>query len=217
MPSRPGEGAVEDERVADALRLRREDALGRQDPDAHRVHERISGVGLVERALAADVRDADAVAVVADPRDRALEVPVGLAETQAVEERDRPGAHRDDVAEDPADTGRGALEGLDGRRMVVRLGLERDRDAVAEVDHAGVLARPLKDALAARRQPAQERRGVLVAAVLRPEQREDRQLEVVRRPAEQLPDTVELSVGQTERTVKRLVGHGSQRTRISGL
>ena len=152
-----------------------------------------------------------------DPRDRALEVPVGLAETQAVEERDRPGAHRDDVAEDPADTGRGALEGLDGGRVVVGLGLEGDGDTVAEIDHAGVLARPLKDALAARRQPAQERRGVLVAAVLRPEEREDRQLEVVRRSAEQLPDTVELSVGETERTVKRLVGHGSQRTRISGL
>jgi hypothetical protein len=58
---------------------------------------------------------------------------------------------------------------------------------------------------------------VLVAAVLRPEKREDRQLEVVRRPAEQLPDTVELSVGQTERAVKRLVGNGSQRARISGL
>ena len=174
-------------------------------------------VGLVERALAADVRDADAVAVVADPRDRALEVPVGLAEAQAVEQRDRPRAHRDDVAQDPADAGRGALERLDRRRMVVRLDLERDRDAVAEVDHAGVLARPLEHALAARRQPAQERRGVLVAAVLRPEEREDRQLEVVRRPAEQLPDTVELPVGETERTVKRLVGHGSQRARISGL
>jgi hypothetical protein len=58
---------------------------------------------------------------------------------------------------------------------------------------------------------------VLVAAVLRPEKREDRQLEVVRRPAEQLPDTVELSVGETERTVKRLVGNSSQRARISGL
>ena len=69
-----------------------------------------------KRALAADVRDADAVAVVADAGDRALEVPVGRAEAQAVEERDRPGAHRDDVAEDPADAGRGALERLDGRR-----------------------------------------------------------------------------------------------------
>ena len=101
--------------------------------------------------------------------------------------------------------------GSTARRVVVRLDLERDRDAVAEVDHAGVLARPLQHALAARRQPAQQRRRVLVAAVLRPEQREDRELEVVRRPPEQLPDTVELPVGETESAVERLVGDGSQR------
>jgi hypothetical protein len=44
---------------------------------------------------------------------------------------------------------------------------------------------------------------VLVAAVLRPEQREDGQLEVVRLTAEQLADTVELAVGQPEGAVER--------------
>jgi hypothetical protein len=47
---------------------------------------------------------------------------------------------------------------------------------------------------------------VLVAAVLRPEEGEDRELEMVRVAAEQLPDTVRLPVGQTERAVKRLGG-----------
>jgi hypothetical protein len=47
---------------------------------------------------------------------------------------------------------------------------------------------------------------VLVAAVLRPEEGEDRELEVVRVAAEQVPDTVRLPVGQTEGTVKRLGG-----------
>jgi len=42
---------------------------------------------------------------------------------------------------------------------------------------------------------------VLVAAVLRPEQREDGELEVVRVAAEKLPDPVRLSVRQTERAV----------------
>ena len=56
---------------------------------------------------------ADAVPVVADAGDRAPEVPVGRAEAQPVEQRDRPRAHRDDVAEDAADAGRGALERLD--------------------------------------------------------------------------------------------------------
>jgi hypothetical protein len=52
---------------------------------------------------------------------------------------------------------------------------------------------------------------VLVAAVLRPEQREDGELEVVRVAAEQLPDTVELPVGETERPVQRLFGDRGQR------
>jgi hypothetical protein len=45
---------------------------------------------------------------------------------------------------------------------------------------------------------------MLVAAVLRPEQREDGELEVVRVAAEQLADVVELLVGQPQRTVERL-------------
>ena len=86
----------------------------------------------------------------ADPADRAREVPVGLGEAEPVEERDRARAHRDDVAQDPADPRRGALERLDRGRVVVALDLERDREPVAEVEHAGVLARPLEHALARR-------------------------------------------------------------------
>jgi hypothetical protein len=51
---------------------------------------------------------------------------------------------------------------------------------------------------------------VLVAAVLRPEQGEDGQLEVVRLAAEQLSDSVELPVVETERPVQRLFGDRGQ-------
>jgi hypothetical protein len=44
---------------------------------------------------------------------------------------------------------------------------------------------------------------VLVAAVLRPEEREDRQLEVVRLATEQLDDARQLPVGQAEGAVDR--------------
>jgi len=44
---------------------------------------------------------------------------------------------------------------------------------------------------------------MLVAAVLRPEQREDRELEVVGLPLEQLDDVRVLGVGEAERLVKR--------------
>ncbi len=150
-----------------------------------------------------------------DPRDRPPEVPVGRAEAEPVEQRDRARAHRDDVTEDAADAGGGALERLDRGRMVVRLGLERDREPAADVDHAGVAARPLQDARAAGRQPPEQRRRVLVAAVLGPEQREDRKLEVVRRTLEQLLDTLVLAVGEPEATVQRF-RDGAQGASVSG-
>ena len=188
----------------------RQHALRGQEADAHGVHEWVRGVRGVEHGRAADGRHADAVPVVADARDRALEVPVGRAEPQAVEQRDRPRAHRDDVAQDPADAGRGALERLDRGRVIVRLDLERDGEPAADVDHACVLARALQHALAGRRQPAQERRGMLVAAVLGPQEREDRELEVVRLALQQLPDTVELPVGETKCTMEWLLRDRAQ-------
>ena len=211
--------AVEHEQIPGAGRLRAEDALGRQQADAHRVHERIRCVRLVEDRLAADVRDAGAVPVVPDAGDGAAEVPVGRAEAQSVEQRDRSGAHGDDVADDPADAGGRTLERLDRARVVVRLDLERDRDAVAEVDHAGVLAGPLQHALALRRQALQKQRRVLVAAVLRPQHGEDGELEVVRRATEQLLDARELPVGEAEGAMERLVrlrGDGGQTPSVTG-
>ncbi|HEY2310955.1 MAG TPA: hypothetical protein VGH46_07565 [Gaiellaceae bacterium] len=47
---------------------------------------------------------------------------------------------------------------------------------------------------------------MLVAAVLRPEEREDRELEVVRVAAEQIPDTVRFPVSQTKGAVEGLMG-----------
>ena len=59
-----------------------------------------------------------------------------LAEAQRVEDRDRPRADREDVAQDAADAGGRALERLDRARVVVRLDLERAREPVADVDTA---------------------------------------------------------------------------------
>jgi hypothetical protein len=52
---------------------------------------------------------------------------------------------------------------------------------------------------------------MLVAAMLRPQQREDRELEVVGLPREQFADSVELPVGETERPVERLIEDPRQR------
>ena len=180
-------------------------------------------VGLLEVDLAADRRHPDRVAVVADPAHGAVEQVarahrVELAEAQRVEDRDRPRAEREDVAEDPADPGRRPLEGLDRARVVVGLDLEGDRVAVADVDGAGVLARPHHHPLALGRQPPQQLARVLVGAVLGPEQAEHRQLDVVRLAPQLLDDQLVLGVGQAELAVLRSVIHGHARAlRRSGL
>ncbi len=56
---------------------------------------------------------------------------------------------------------------------------------------------------------------MLVAAVLRPEKREDDELEVVRVAVEQGPDTLQLPVGQAEGTVERLFRDCRQRVECS--
>ena len=140
---------------------------------------------------------------------------IRLGEAQAVEKRHGPRTHRDDVAQDPSDARRGALERLDGGRVVVALDLERDREAVSEVEHAGVLAGSLEHARAGRREPLQEERRVLVAAVLGPEQREHRELEVVRIAREQRADSLVLPVGEAECAMERRIRHAAQDVSLS--
>ena len=184
--------------------------LGGEEPYTHGVHERVRLVRVVEDRLAADRRDADAVAVVPDPADGAVEVEAGGAEAEPVEQRDRACAHGDDVAEDPADTGRRSLEGLDRGGMVVALNLERACEAVAEVDDPCVLTRSLQHRRPFGREARKQRRRVLVPAMLGPQEREDAQLEVVRVAPEKTPDMVELPVCEAERAVERLFRHGAQ-------
>jgi len=99
--------------------------------------------------------------------------------------------------------------------VVVALDLERDRLALSEVDDARVLAGSLEHARRVGREALQKQRGVFVAAVLRPEEREDGELEVVRLALEQLLDTVEFPVGQSEGAVERLFGDPRQRVESS--
>jgi hypothetical protein len=57
---------------------------------------------------------------------------------------------------------------------------------------------------------------MLVAAVLRPKERENGELEVVRRAPQQLLDTVELPVGETEGPVERFRDR-AQKATLPGL
>ena len=150
-----GAGAEQDDLVAEALGLGQPDVLVLHDADAQRVDQRVAGVAVVEEQLAADVGQAQAVAVAADAGDDAGQHAggvggVGAAEAQRVHDGDRAGAHGEDVADDAADPGGRALVRLDVARVVVRLDLEGDRVAVADVDDAGVLADADEQRLAVR-------------------------------------------------------------------
>ena len=149
-PVAPGGRAEQHGQVPLAGGRPEHEALDGQDPEAQHVDERVAGVAGGEGELAADGGHAHRVAVAGDAGHHALGQPPGAgvvegAEEQRVHEGDGPGPHGEDVAQDAAHTGGGALVGLDGRRVVVALDPQRHGDAVAGVDDPGVLARPDED------------------------------------------------------------------------
>ena len=112
--------------------------------DAPAEHQRVGGVAGVVEHGAGDGRQADLVAVVGDAVDRrprgcaagaarrraaSASGQVGRAEAQDVGDGDRPVGGAEHVADHAADAGVGAAERLDGRRVVVGLGLQGDRRA----------------------------------------------------------------------------------------
>ena len=186
-----------------------------QHAHRERVDQRVRLIDAVEDRLAADVRKAEAVAVEADAAGHAVHDAGGVGvvdrpEAQGVHDRDRARAHRDDVADDAADAGGRALEGLDEGGVVVRLGLEGDGPALADVDDARVLAHAhheaflhlVGDLLA---EPAQVVLARLVGAVLRPHHRVHRQLARGGAAAEDLLDARVLVVLEPEGAVRLLL------------
>src|SRR5688572_33177754 len=86
--------------VADTAGRALEDALAFGDAEGEDVDEDVAVVAAVKRCLAADRRDADAVAVAGDTAHDAIdEIPhtrrVELTETERIETCDRPRAHRE--------------------------------------------------------------------------------------------------------------------------
>ncbi len=197
-----GAGAVEDDAVAGSGGLRQVEVLVAQHADAERVDQGVAEVGRVEDRLAPDVGQAQAVAVAADAGDDPRQHPLGVGrvertEAERIHDRDRPGAHREDVSDDAADPGGRPLVGLDVRRVVVALDLERDGVALADVDDAGVLA-DAREHLADRRllgdltELLEVDLGGLVGAVLAPHHRVHGELAARRAAAQDLADLLVL-------------------------
>ena len=152
-----GLGAQINHRLPDAGRGRIEDLADLDDPDRHGIDQAVAVVAGVEADGPADRRHAERVAVAADAGDHTGHQMTRarmrrVAEAQRIEAGDRPRAHGEDVAQDAADAGRRTLVRLDVARVVVALHLEHGREAVADRDYAGVLARPLDHPGGLRRQ-----------------------------------------------------------------
>ena len=126
-----------------------------------------------------------------------------------------------DVAHDAADAGGRALVGLDVARVVVALGLERHRPALADVDDAGVLAdagEQLATAGLGRQvaEPAQVHLARLVRAVLAPHDGVHRQLAAGRTTVQDVPNPLVLIGFQSQRR-PRLLDVGTLGRRLDGV
>ena len=174
-----------DDRITKAGGGRVEDLVGIGDAHGHGVDEDVAVVSLVEVGLAPDGGHAHAVPVGADAFDHALHKMlhlgvIGATEAQRVHVGDRARAHGEDVAQNAADAGGRALERLDVAGVVMAFHLEDGGLPIADVDHAGVLARAADDPGSLGRQFLQVEAARLVRAVLRPHDREDTEFDKVR-------------------------------------
>src|SRR5260370_41906374 len=96
--------------------------------------------------------------------------------------------------------------------MLVRLDFEDDRQPVADVDRARVLARSLKNVPAFRRQLAQQRLRRLVGTVLAPKRPEDADLQVVRISPDRLHDRAVLVLIEGDRLQLRAIDRDRHHT-----
>ena len=97
----------------------------------------------------------------------------GSPKRQRIHRRNRSRAHREDVAQDAADAGRGPLIGLDIAGVVVAFHLEDHGLTVADIDDAGILAGAADHLRAGRGQGAQPFLRGFVGTMLVPHRRED--------------------------------------------
>ena len=138
------------------------------------------------------------------------------AKTQSVHHCDRTCAHGENVAHDAADTGRGALKRLNERWVVVALHLEHHRIPFADINHAGVFARPLNHSGSCDRQPAQMRPRGFVRAVFAPHYGEDSQFYEIGIAAKQFLDPAIFIRGKTVRA-DQISGDGCHESASSRL
>ena len=172
-----------------------DDLVGFHQAKGHGIDQRIPGIGRVEGDFTTHGWHADAIAVMGDPGHNPFDQSdigriLQRTEAQGVEQGDRTGPHREDVPKDPAHTRGSPLKRFHRRRVVVTLDLERKAMAITQIHHTGVFARAHQDPRTFRREAAEQRPGVAVAAVFGPHHTEHAQFRPVGRSVEPPTDLI---------------------------
>ena len=205
-----GARTQQNRKVANTSGLSEHEAFGRKNPEAQHVHQWVAGVGGIEHGFAADGGYAHRIAVTGNAADDAFGDPatarvVERTESQRIHQRDRTCAHREDVAQDAANTCGCTLVGLNCRGVIMRFDADGRCNSVANIDNAGIFARTNKHPRSFGGKTLEMHSRRLVGAVLGPHDREHRQLEVVGVAVEDLADVFVFGVSQAEGTVNRVI------------
>ena len=111
-------GAHIENRIAGRGAARIENLVLVCEADRHRIDEDIAIIALVELGFTRNRRHANAIAITANARDHASDQAARLwvvrrTKAQSVDQRNRPRAHGEHVAQNTTDAGRRALIGFD--------------------------------------------------------------------------------------------------------
>ena len=150
------------DRVANSLSAGFHDLLGLHQTKSHGIHQWITGVGRIESHFTTDGGHSHAIAVMGNAGDHPFDqAHIGRilqrTETQSIEQCDWPSAHREDVAQDPPNTGRRSLKGLNRGGMVVTFDLESEAMSIAQIHHTSVFTGTHQDSWSLCWKAAQQR------------------------------------------------------------
>ena len=138
------------------------------------------------------------------------------AETQGVEQRNRPCPHGEDVPQNSSNSRCSALKRLHCRGVVVAFNLERQAVATTEIHHAGIFPRPHQNPSSGGGKAPQQRPGISIATVLRPHHAEHSQFDAIRSPSKTPTDLIPIPRLQTflpegcHMVISRGIGEGDQ-------
>ena len=216
-----GAGAEEHDLIALARCKGQLQVIDLEGAHAQGIDQRVTGIGLIKDGLAANIGQAQGVAVATHAGNNARQDTLGIGgvgrpKAQLIHHGNRASAHSHDVADDAAHAGGRTLVRLHVGGVVVGLHAEGHRVAVSDIHHAGVLTNAGEDLLPhllshGLTKVTQVRLGRLIGAVLGPHDGVHGQLRIGGATAQDIVDALVLVVLQAEFRVGLLLVRGGLR------